>query len=87
MFEEVRRGTLPELAAHYTESGPPRGEVTVVVAPPRPRPADAGEVDRRLIQAMAGGTLRDAVARVAAASGVARRRVYARALELGRRRP
>ena len=87
MFEEVRRGTLPELAAHYTESGPPRGEVTVVVAPPRPRPADPEEVDRRLIQAMAGGTLRDAVARVAAATGVARRRVYARALELGRRRP
>ena len=86
MFEEVRRGTLPELAAHYTESGPPRGEVTVVVAPPRPRPADAGEVDRRLTQAMAGGTLRDAVARVAAATGLPRHRVYARALELGRRR-
>ena len=87
MFEEVRRGALPELAAHYTESGPPRGEVTVVVAPPEDRPPDAGEVDRRLIAAMAGGTLRDAATRVAAATGLPRRRVYARALELGRRRP
>lgn len=87
MFEEVRRGALPELAAHYAESGPPRGEVTVVVAPPGDRPPDAGEVDRLLTQAMAGGTLRDAAARVAAATGLPKRRVYARALELERRRP
>ncbi len=87
MFEESRRGTLPELAAHYTESGPPRGEVTVVVAPPGDKPPDAGELDRRLIQAMAAGTLRDAAALVTAAMGLPRRRVYARALELRERGP
>ena len=32
-FEEVRRGTLPELAAHYAHNVA-RGEVTVVVGPP-----------------------------------------------------
>jgi 16S rRNA (cytidine1402-2'-O)-methyltransferase len=87
MFEEARRGTLPELAAHYALAGPPRGEVTVVVAPPGERPPDPDEVDRLLGLAMAEGTLRDAAARVAAATGVPRRRVYARALELKRRRP
>ena len=87
LFEEVRRGALPELAAHYAESGPPRGEVTVVVAPPGDRPADADEVDRLLSLAMAEGTLRDAAARVAAATGLPRRRVYARALELREKQP
>ena len=42
MYEEVRRGPLPELAAHYAESGPPRGEVTVVVAPPVEPSPDPG---------------------------------------------
>ena len=87
MFEESRRGTLPELAAHYAEAGPPRGEVTVVVSPPGDPVHDPGELDRRLIKAMERGSLSDAAARVAAAMGLPRRRVYARALELGRRGP
>lgn len=40
-FEEVRRGTLAELAAAHAEEAPPKGEVVVVVGPPtapRPRP-------------------------------------------------
>src|SRR5690606_7600049 len=32
-FEEVRRGTLPELAAYYAEHAP-RGEIALVVGPP-----------------------------------------------------
>jgi 16S rRNA (cytidine1402-2'-O)-methyltransferase len=87
MFEEVRRGPLHELAAHYALTGPPRGEVTVVVAPPGERTPDPGEVDRLLSLAMAEGTLRDAAARVAAATGLPRRQVYARALELRERGP
>lgn len=83
LFEEVRRGPLPELARHYAEAGPPKGEVTVVVAPPQPA-AEAGEeaVGRLLAEALAGHSLRDAVDAVAAATGWPRRRVYARALAL-----
>src|SRR5260370_15322979 len=33
-FEEVRRGSLRELAAHYAASDPPQGEVLVVIRPP-----------------------------------------------------
>jgi 16S rRNA (cytidine1402-2'-O)-methyltransferase len=83
-FEEVRRGTLAELAAHYAAHGA-RGEVVVVVgpAPPEAPPGEA-ELDARLREAMASGmSLRDAAAAVAAATGLPRRRVYARALELG----
>jgi 16S rRNA (cytidine1402-2'-O)-methyltransferase len=85
LFEEVRRGTLAELAAHYKESGPPKGEVTVVVAPAaEPEPADAADIDRMLLDALERSTMRDAVALVAEATGAPRRQVYARALALKR---
>ena len=85
--EEVRRATLAELARHYREAGPPKGEIVVVVGPP----AAAAEPDEALVDgllraALAELSLRDAVARVAKASGLSRRRVYARALELAQGR-
>ena len=83
--EEVRRDTLAALAAHYAAAGPPRGEVVVVVGPPPAgRPvADEADIEARLRAALAAGqSRRDAVAAVAAASGVPRQRVYARALAL-----
>jgi 16S rRNA (cytidine1402-2'-O)-methyltransferase len=82
LYEEVRRGTLGDLAAHYAESGPPKGEIVVVVGPPEPgRPAaEDADLDAALDAAMAQMSLRDAVDAVAAATGRKRREVYARAL-------
>lgn len=85
--EEVRRDGLAALARHY-ETAEPRGEIVVVVAPPDAAPpvhADADEavaLDALLREALAGASLRDAAASVAAATGLPRRRVYARALAL-----
>jgi 16S rRNA (cytidine1402-2'-O)-methyltransferase len=82
-FEEVRRGALPDLAAHYAEHAA-RGEIALVVGPPE-EDATAGEdeLDTRLRAALATGeSLRDAAALVAAATGLPRKQVYARALEL-----
>jgi len=85
LFEEVRRGSLAELAAHYKDSGPPKGEVTVVVAPPEEKPAtDAAAIDGMLAKALDQSTMRDAVDAVAEATGAPRRQVYARALALRR---
>ncbi len=58
--------------------------MVVVVGPPQegPSPLAAEDLDARLRAALAGASLRDAVAAVAAASGLPRKRVYARALEL-----
>ncbi len=87
MFEEVRRGRLPDLARHYRDRGPPKGEVTVVVAPPEDeKEPSEHEVDRQLKEALKEASVRDAATRVAAATGVARRRIYARALALKRKR-
>lgn len=76
-YEEVRRGTLAELASWAT--GEIRGEVTLVVAG---APATAPQVtDEELADAVRerlarGMSKRDAAADVAAAYGVGRNRVY-----------
>ena len=54
----------------------------MVVAPPEAPAPDPGRLDRLLREALEGASVRDAAAEVAAATGVARRRLYARALEL-----
>ncbi len=84
LYEEVKRGTLAELAAFYREAGAPKGEVVVVVGPPEGEPVQSQgeELDRALETALARSSLRQAVADVAAATGLPRRLVYARALHL-----
>ncbi|MGA8402862.1 MAG: 16S rRNA (cytidine(1402)-2'-O)-methyltransferase, partial [Stellaceae bacterium] len=83
--EEMRRGTLGELAAHYA-TAPPRGEIVVVVGPPtEPAAPDIAELDMRLDDLLGRMSLRDAVAALAAETGLARRALYDRALT--RQRP
>ena len=82
-FEEVRRGPLSDLAAHYAEAGAPKGEIVIVVGPPEKRaPLCAHEVDAMIENALARTTLKDAVAEVVSITGLPRREIYARALEL-----
>jgi len=85
-FEEVRRASLPALARHYAAEAP-RGEITVVLGPAEDDTADAGELDARLRASLADHSVKDAAAMVAAATGLPRKVVYARALEIhGERR-
>ena len=83
-FEEVRRGTLGGLAAHYDDAGPPKGEIVLVIAPPDNAAAalDPTTIDGLLQDALATLSLRDAAAAVAADTGLPRRRLDNRALEL-----
>lgn len=84
-FEEVRRETLEELARHYREAGPPKGEVVIVIAPPDKSAvlaADAVDIDTQLGAALESLGVRDAAAKVAAATGVSKRELYSRALAL-----
>lgn len=82
-FEEVRRGSLSELASYYGEAGAPKGEIVVVVAPPGEEArASADDLDARIVSAMKKLSLKDASAAIAAETGVPRKEVYARALAL-----
>ncbi|HEY7610063.1 MAG TPA: 16S rRNA (cytidine(1402)-2'-O)-methyltransferase [Alphaproteobacteria bacterium] len=84
LFEEVRRGTLAELAAQYRDAPPPKGEIAVVVGPPAAAAeTSAADVDAMLTRALEVMSVRDAAASVAEASGRPRREVYRRALALG----
>lgn len=83
-FEEVRRGTLSELAGHYKDIEAPKGEVVLVIGPPLAEASivDDAAIDAALKAALQSSTLKQAVADVAAATGAARKLVYARALRL-----
>ena len=82
--EEVRRGTLAELARDYADGGETRGEIAIVVAPPAETTTNAAEVDDLLRQALARVSVKDAVGEVALATGRPRREVYQRALTLSK---
>lgn len=82
MFEEFRRATLPELAAHYAEAGAPKGEIVVVIGPPLEAEADPEALDAFLRTALTRGGVKEAANEAAALMGVSKREAYARALIL-----
>ncbi|MEO6789917.1 MAG: 16S rRNA (cytidine(1402)-2'-O)-methyltransferase [Ornithinibacter sp.] len=74
-YEEVRRGTLAELA-EWAQEGV-RGEITVVVAGAAPRAADlAAEVARVLARVASGERLKEVCGDVAVASGLSKKVLY-----------
>jgi len=80
-FEELRRGPLSELAAHYTDR-PPLGECVILVAGAEASPApDAKRLAAAANALLADGlTVREAAKSLRAELGVARRDAYAAAL-------
>jgi 16S rRNA (cytidine1402-2'-O)-methyltransferase len=84
LHEEVRRGDLATLANDYGADAERRGEFVIVIAPPAAtdKAPAAEEIDDLLRRALATASLKDAVAAVVAATGLARREVYQRALAL-----
>jgi 16S rRNA (cytidine1402-2'-O)-methyltransferase len=84
VHEEVRRGDLLTLAQHYEDAGEKRGEIALVIAPPAAEAAnaEAAQVRDLLRDALARGSVKDAVAEVAALTGHSRRELYQQALVL-----
>ena len=85
LHEELRRGSLAALSAHYQAAGAPRGEIVIVVAPPSEERVDAGKgasLDQRILDELSSRPVKEAAAIVAGQLGLPRRAVYARALEL-----
>lgn len=81
LHEEWLRGPTGEVAQHVN----PRGEFVVVIEPRLRRVDPSGLLDESLTQAFAeGATLREAVEQAIAATGMSRKPVYARALELSK---
>jgi 16S rRNA (cytidine1402-2'-O)-methyltransferase len=83
LHEEVRRGDLNELAAHYAGDAETRGEFVIVVAPPE-QLAEPMDIDMLLRDALGRLSVKEAVAEIAAVTGQPRREVYQRALALSK---
>lgn len=81
LHEECRRGSAAELAAHY-EAQPPKGEIVLMVGPPAQGPAETGDPDALLREALRDASPSKAAGRVARATGLDRQVLYARAVEL-----
>jgi len=82
LHEEVRRGSLQELAAHYEKQGAPKGEVTLLVAPPQDAAPDMARIDAALKSALAFMPVKAAAELIAGLTDGSRKEIYARALEL-----
>jgi 16S rRNA (cytidine1402-2'-O)-methyltransferase len=80
--QDVRRGTLLELAARYAGEDEPRGEISIVVGPPETIGPQPETIDSLLKQALAFMPVRAAADLVSEALGLTRRGVYDRALAL-----
>ena len=81
LHETVARGTLDALAADPALQAP-RGEVVVLVAPPRVGAATASEAEAALAEALTRLGPAEAASEVARATGAPRRELYRRAVEL-----
>ncbi len=84
LYEEVRHGTFAELRA--AESAETRGEFVLLVGPPAAQAMDDAALDDLLRDALKTDSPSQAATRIARETGLAKRKVYARALELSGRR-
>ena len=80
MYEECRRGTAADLLDHYNSS-PPRGEIVLLVGPPHEK-VQVGDPDELLREALETLKPSQAASQIAKATGLDRKTLYARAMEL-----
>ncbi|KSV66320.1 16S rRNA methyltransferase [Sinorhizobium sp. GW3] len=85
-FEEFRRGTLGELAAHYEQAGSVKGEIVLVIGPPDAAPElEAADVDALLQSLVADMPTGKAATEAARQTGLPRKELYDRLLQLKER--
>jgi len=83
-FEEVRRGSLAELASAFGQGKPPRGEIVIVIGAPTAARGAVGDeaIDQALHEALLTMSPSAAAASVAKKADLPRRELYRRALAL-----
>lgn len=81
LYEECRSGSVAELIAHY-EAHPPKGEIVLLVGPPPDQEVGDFDIDALLRAALETDKPSQAAGQVAKATGLDRKALYARALEL-----
>ena len=83
LYEEFQGASLPELAERFRDSGPVKGEIVILVEPPAVgEQSQALDLDELLMEALQDMSVRDATSHVMALTGLKKKQVYQRALEL-----
>jgi 16S rRNA (cytidine1402-2'-O)-methyltransferase len=83
LHEEVRRGSLEELAAFYAAAETPKGEITLVIGPSAQKITEnPARIDELLAQVLPLMPVRHAATLIADLTGVSKRTVYNRAIAL-----
>ncbi|MEO6840011.1 MAG: 16S rRNA (cytidine(1402)-2'-O)-methyltransferase [Bradyrhizobium sp.] len=86
LHEEIKRGPVSQLA-QAADTLETRGEFVLVIGPPAGTAVMAAdELDELLLNSLRHDSVKDAVAHAVELSGRPRREIYARALELSKRR-
>ncbi len=78
-FEETKRGTLYDLIAEFAQE--PKGEIVILVDRPKPV-QETIDLDNMLKNALSTETVKDAAASIAKKTGLPKKQVYQKALEL-----
>tara|TARA_A100001391_G_scaffold129559_1_gene88668 strand:+ start:15716 stop:16594 length:879 start_codon:yes stop_codon:yes gene_type:complete len=80
-YEECRRGSAEDVLAHF-EAHPPKGEIVLLIGPPVEVEPSADDADAMLRNLLKTEKASRAAGEVAKATGLDRKALYARALEL-----
>ena len=81
LHEECRRGLADGLMAYY-DAHPPKGEIVLLVGPPQDHAPSDADADAMLREAMQTMKASQAAAQVSRATGLDRKTLYARAMDM-----
>lgn len=81
LHEECRRGLSDGLMAYY-DANPPKGEIVLLVGPPQEHAPSDADADQMLRDAMQTMKASQAAGQVAKVTGLDRKALYARAMEI-----
>ena len=81
-FEEVRSGSAQELYDVYSQQGTPKGEIVLVITPPENEGFSDVQIDALLRDALKTQSTKDAAAEIANVTGVSKKVLYQKALEM-----
>ena len=81
LYEECQTGSASQLLAHY-EAHPPKGEIVLLIGPAPDKEVSAQDADAMLLELLETEKASKAAGQVAKATGLDRKVLYARAMEL-----
>jgi 16S rRNA (cytidine1402-2'-O)-methyltransferase len=83
-FEDIQRGNLETVAAHFSSQERVKGEIVLVIAPAKPKNFGDKEIEKNLMAAFDYMSFKDSISFVAKNLKVSKKIVYAKALKIAR---